>query len=44
MWLTNEVANNNNWIGKLNSEIETSDFDSNKTGYENRLNTIIGKE
>ena len=43
-WLTNEVANNNCWIGKLSGEIDLSDFESNKESYENKLDEIIGEE
>lgn len=43
-WLTGEIANNNNWIGFLNKEITTSEFESNRDGFYNRLETMIGKE
>lgn len=43
-WLTGEIANNNNWIGVMNKEIETGEFTSNKDGFYNRLRTIIGEK
>jgi peptidoglycan hydrolase CwlO-like protein len=41
-WLSNEVANNNTFIGKLNGEIKTNeDCDSNRDFYYAKIEKIL---